>query len=172
MSRGTDGELARLRQREEAHVAKVHEQGALPVSGETFKHLVAASRKVREVREKQVAVAGAAPLKHARVEGGAERVGKWLHLLVHNALALALATSPDAEVRAMDPTTVFDLLLGRSALTGIERERLTMWVDVLDAANDRRRQTALVEVFNKLGLRCRGASVVIHLRERSAEKAA
>ena len=36
MSRGTDGELARLRQREEAHVAKVHEQGAMPVSGETF----------------------------------------------------------------------------------------------------------------------------------------
>src|SRR5581483_6626679 len=116
-------------------------------------------------------VVEAAPLKHARVEGGAERLAKWLHLLVHNALALALATSPDAEVRAMDPTTVFELLLGRSALTCVERERLTMWVDALDAANDRRRQVALVEVFNKLELRCRGSVVAIHLRERHVEKA-
>ena len=171
VSRGTDGELARLREREEAQVARVQELGELPVSGKNFDRLVAASRKVREVRDKQVAVADAAPLKHARVEGGAERLGKWLHLLVHNAMALALATSPEAEVRGMDPTTVFDLLLGRSALTCVECERLTMWVDALDAANDRRRQAALVEVFNRLGLRCRGCVVAIHLRERTVQKA-
>ena len=171
VSRGTDGELARLREREEARMAKVQELSELPVSGETFERIVAASRKVCQVRDKQAAVVEAAPLKHARVEGGAERLAKWLHLLVHNALALALATSPDAEVRAMDPTTVFELLLGRSALTCVERERLTMWVDALDAANDRRRQVALVEVFNKLELRCRGSVVAIHLRERHVEKA-
>jgi hypothetical protein len=171
VSRGTDGELARLRERKEAQVARVQELGELPVSGKNFDRLVAASRKVREVRDKQVAVADAAPLKHARVEGGAERLGKWLHLLVHNAMALALATSPEAEVRGMDPTTVFDLLLGRSALTCVECERLTMWVDALDAANDRRRQAALVEVFNRLGLRCRGCVVAIHLRERTVQKA-
>ena len=45
-----------------------------------------------------------------------------------------------------------------------------MWVDALDAANDRRRQAAPVEVFNKLGLQCRGCAVVIHLRERAVKK--
>lgn len=172
VSRGTDGELARLREREAAQQAKVQELGEPPVSGKNFDRLVAASRKVVELRDKQVAVANAAPLKHARVEGGVERLGKWLHLLVHNAMALALATSADEEVRAMDPTTVFDLLLGRSALTRVETGRLTMWVDALDAANDRRRQAALVDVFNGLALRCRGCVVGIHLRERAEGKTA
>lgn len=172
VSRGTDGELARLREREEARVAKVRELGEQPVSGKSFERLVAAGRKVREVRQRQEAVAEAAPLKHARVEGGAERLGKWLHLLVHNALALALATSPEAQARVMEPTRVYDLLLGRSALTCVEAGRLTMWVEALDSAEDRRLQGALVEVFNKLGLRCRGNAVVIHLRDRAVGKAA
>ena len=94
-----------------------------------------------------------------------------MHLLVHNALALALATSAGEEVRAMSPTTVFELLLGQSALTCIEEGRLTMWVDALDAAEDRRRQAALVGVINKLGLRCRESLVVIRLRQRPAETA-
>jgi hypothetical protein len=106
-----------------------------------------------------------------RVEDGAGWLGKWLHLLGHNALALALATSTEEEVRAMSPTTVFELLLGQSALTCIENGRLAMWVDALDAAEDRRRQAALVEVINKLGLRCRESVVVIRLRQRPAESA-
>lgn len=167
VSRGTDGKLERLREKEETLVAKVRELGELPVSGETFERLVKAGEAVQKVRAQQVAVEAAAPRKYARVEGGAERRGKWLHLLVHNAMALALATSTDAEVPSMEPTTVFELLLGRSAITRVEVGRLTMWVDALDAANDRRRQAALVEVFNKLGLRCRGCTVVIHLRERA-----
>nr|MBK7067909.1 hypothetical protein [Deltaproteobacteria bacterium] len=85
-------------------------------------------------------------------------------------MALALATSPDEEVRVMAPTTVGELLLGQSALTVVETERLTMWVDALDAAEDRRRQAALVEVFNNLGLRCRGSAVLIHLHQRPAER--
>jgi len=106
-----------------------------------------------------------------RVEDGAGWLGKWLHLLAHNALALALATSTEEEVRAMSPTTVFALLLGQSALTGIENGRLAMWVDALDAAEDRRPQAALVEVINKLGLRCRESVVVIRLRQRPTERA-
>ena len=172
VSRGTDGKVAASRERVEERVAKVVELGELPVSGKTFERLAAAARAVRKEEAKQGAIVEGASLKHARVEGGAERLGKWLHLLVHNAMALALATSPVEEVRVMDPTTVSALLLGRPALTCIEAERLTMWVDALDAADDRRRQAALVEVFNKLGLRCRGCIVVIHLRERAAEKAA
>ena len=47
---------------------------------------------------------------------------------------------------------------------------LTLWVEALDAAVDRRRQEALVAVFNKLALRCRGCAVTIRLRQRHDEK--
>nr|MBK7070516.1 hypothetical protein [Deltaproteobacteria bacterium] len=170
VSRGTDGEVTRLREREARWRGKVRELEAEPLSGKAVGRLIAAAGKVEQARAKQAAVVAAAPLKHARVEGGAERLGKWLHLLVHNAMALALATSPDEEVRVMAPTTVGELLLGQSALTVVETERLTMWVDALDAAEDRRRQAALVEVFNNLGLRCRGSAVLIHLHQRPAER--
>ncbi|MDP3218135.1 MAG: hypothetical protein Q8S73_28780 [Deltaproteobacteria bacterium] len=166
VSRGTDGEVARLRAREERWRGKVRELEAEPLSGKAVGRLIAAAGKVEQARARQAAVVAAAPLKHARVEGGAERLGKWL--LVHNAMARALATSPDEDVRVMAPTTVGELLLGQSALTVVETERLTMWVDALDAAEDRRRQAALVEVFNSLGLRCRGSAGVIHLRQRPA----
>lgn len=74
--------------------------------------------------------------------------------------------------RVMEPHTLFELLLGRTALTCVEAGRLTMWVDALDGADDRARQAALVAAFNHLKLRCRGREVVIHLREMLAEKAA
>lgn len=171
VSRGTDGEVARLREREARWRGKVRQLESEPLSGKAVGRLIAAAGKVEQARARQASVVEAAPLKHARVEGGAERLGKWLHLLVHNAMALALATSPDEEVRVMAPTTVGELLLGQSALTVVETGRLTMWVDALDAAEDRRRQSALVEVFNNLALRCRGSTVTIHLRQRPAEKA-
>jgi len=101
VSRGTDGEVARLREREARWCGKVRELEAEPPSGKAVGRLISAAGKVAQARAKQVAVVEAAPLKHARVEGGAERLGKWLHLLVHNAMALALATSPDEEVRVM-----------------------------------------------------------------------
>lgn len=170
VSRGTDGEVTRLREREARWRGKVRELEAEPLSGKAVGRLIAAAGKVEQARAKQTAVLEAAPLEHARVEGGAERLGKWLHLLVHNAMALALATSPDEEVRVMAPTTVGELLLGQSALTVVETERLTMWADALDVAEDRRRQAALVEVFNNLGLRCRGSAVLIHLHQRPAER--
>jgi len=70
----------------------------------------------------------------------------------------------------MAPTTVGELLLGQSALTVVENGRLTMWVDALDAAEDRRRQAALVDVFNDLALRCRESAVVIRVRQRPTEE--
>jgi hypothetical protein len=172
VSRGSDGEAARLREREEALRAKAEEQEALPVSGKTFARIVATAKKVHAVRAAQERLVETAPRKHTRVEGGTERLGKWLHLLVHNAMKLGLASSPNETVRVMEPNTVFELLLGRSALTCVEDGRLTMWVEALEGADDRRRQTALVEAFNQLGLRCRGRDLVIHLREMSQGKAA
>lgn len=172
VSRGTEGALARLRVREETQVEKAVELGKLPPTPSNLGRLIAASRKVFTLREQQASLATSATLKHARVEGGAERLGKWLHLLAQNALALALASSPDEEVRAMTTPMVFELLLGCSALTVIEAGRLTIWIDAIDAPDQRRRQAALVDVFNQLALRCRGSVVTIHLRERADRKVA
>ena len=156
VSRGTDGEIARLREQEAAQCATLDVQGAEPASPRTLRRVSAMARKITATRAKRERLAETAPRKHARVEGGAERLGKWLHLLVHNAQKLALASSPDEAVRAMEPDTVFALLLGRSALTCVETGRLTLWVEALDGAEDRARQAALVATFNQLKLRCRG----------------
>ena len=170
-SRGTDGKLARLHEREASEVAEVEAQGAAVTDGRSYARLISAAVKVKKTRARQERVAREAVAKHARVEGGAERLGKWLHLLVHNALSLALSSSPDAEVRAMTPTTVFDLLLGHSALTCLTDGQMTMWVDALAGAADRRRQLALVEALNQRDLQCRGVRVVVRVRETSSAKA-
>lgn len=170
-SRGIDGELARLREREASEVAEVGELGAQVTDGRSYARLVSAAAKVKQTRARQERVTREAVAKHARVEGGAERLGKWLHLLVHNALSLALGSSVEEEVRAMTPTTVFELLLGHSALTCIADGQMTMWVDALAGAADRRRQGALAEALNRRELRCRGAKVVIRVRETASGKA-
>ncbi len=58
----------------------------------------------------------------------------------------------------MDSNTVFALLLDRTAINAIEDGKLTLCLEALDAAVDRRRQVALAEVFNKWALRCRGCA--------------
>jgi hypothetical protein len=103
------------------------------------------------------------------VEGGAERVGKWLHLLTHNTSALALASSPVAEVRAMKPTTVFEPLLRLSVWALGDSETTTMRVDALDATQELRGQKAHIEVFKRLKLTCRGTTLIPRLRERAKE---
>jgi hypothetical protein len=171
VSRGTDGKLAKSRERVQRLTAQSVQLQALSASRKNLSRLAATKKSLQKEKTKQATIENNATLKHARVVGGAERLGKWLHLLVHNAVALALVTSPVEEVHGMDPATVSALLLRRSATTRIEAGRLTMWVDALNDVNDRRRQVALVEVFNKLGLRCRGCTVVIHLNESAVRKA-
>ena len=169
-SRGTDGDLARLHDREATLLARLRDAAQEPVSGANFKQVVGIATKVEAVRERQRATLDAAELKYARPEGGAEWLGKWLHLLVHNALTLALYRSPAADVRTMTPARVFELLLGRPALTRVEPGRLTMTVDADDNADDRRHQEALVEVFNQLGLRGPRGLLTIRLRARAVLK--
>jgi hypothetical protein len=144
-------------------VEEVEELGAQGSDGRSYARLISAAVKVKKTRARQERVARESVAKHARVEGGAERLGKWLHLLVHNA---------DKEVRAMTPTTVFELVLGHSALTCITGGQMTMWVDELAGAADRHRQLALVEALNQREPRCRGAKVVVRVRENPSTKAA
>ena len=170
ISRGTDGELARLQDRETTLRAALKDAAQEPVSGANFKQVVGIAKKVQAMQERQQATLDAAELKYARPEGGAEWLGKWLHLLVHNALTLALYRSPDAEVRVMTSARAFELLLGRPALTCVEPGRLTLTVDADANVADRRHQESLVEVFNQLGLRGPRGLVTIRLRERAATK--
>jgi hypothetical protein len=154
-SRGVDGDVARLQEREDALLTQLHALNEAPPSGRNLDRMLKTAQTVEDVRAAQARTQGAATLKHARPEGGAEWLGKWLHLLTHNALALALYTSADEDVRTMSPALVFDLLLGQAALTRLAPGHLTMWVEAVGSAADRRHQANLIEVFNKLRLRCR-----------------
>jgi len=169
-SRGVDGAVARLKGRELELRAELATLMAATASEKNVRAVRKTVDKIQGVLQAQVAAVENATLKHARIVGGSERLAKQLHMLTHNALALALFGSDDAEVRVMDPNTVFALLLDRPAITCIEDGKLTLWVDALDAAADRRRQEALVGVFNKLTLRCRGCVVTIRLGQSHEEK--
>ncbi len=169
-SRGVDGAVERLNRRELELRSKVAQLMTERGSVENVKAVAKTVGQARKAQADQIAAVANATLKHARSVGGAERLARQLHLLTHNALSLALYGSEEAAVRVMDPNTVFALLLDRPATTCIEDGKLTLWVEALDVAADRRRQVALVEVFNKLALRCRGCVVTIRLRQNSENK--
>ena len=169
-SRGVDGAVERLNRRELELRSEVAQLMTERGSVENVKAVAKTVGQARKAQADQIAAAANATLKHARSVGGAERLAKQLHLLTHNALSLALYGSEEEAVRVMDPNTVFALLLDRPATTCIEDGKLTLWVEALDVAADRRRQVALVEVFNKLALRCRGCVVTIRLRQNSEKK--
>ena len=169
-SRGVDGAVERLKGREREQRAKVAQLATEPAGAKNLAAVVKAFGQVQAAQAAQVAVVENATLKNARIVGGSERLAKQLHLLTQNALSLALYGSDDEAVRVMEPNTVFALLLDRPAITRIEDGKLTLWVEALDAAVDRRRQGALVAVFNKLALRCRGCAVTIRLRQSHEDK--
>ena len=122
-----------------------------------------------ELRARVAAVENAT-LKNARVVGGSERLARPLHLRTQNALSLALYGSDDEAARVTEPNTVFALLLDRPAITCIEDGKLTLRVEALDAAVDRRRQEALVAVFNKLALRCCGCARAMRRRGTDGDR--
>jgi hypothetical protein len=169
-SRGVDGAVERLHERELDLRAKVAQLETEPPGAKNLAAVVKVVGQIKTAQADRTALVANATLKQARVVGGAERLAKQLHLLTHNALSLALYGSDDEAVRAMDPNTVFALLLDRSATTCIEEGKLTLWVEALDVAADRRRQEALVRVFNQLALRCRGCVVAIRLRQSHGKK--
>ncbi len=170
ISRGTEGALKRLRVREARQLDRLNEVAARPASATNIERVSKEGHKLLALRAEKERLESDAPQKHSRVQGGLEWLGKCLHLLTHNTLSTAQYASSDPAVRVMDVKTVYDLLLGHAAMTCVEDGRMTMWVRELDAADDKRRQRALVEVFNQLGLTRRGHRVVIHLHAESAGK--
>jgi hypothetical protein len=171
-SRGVDGELARLSAREASERTALHDLLKEPPSPQNVKAVVKGAVTVKKLQARQAQTEREATLKNARVQGGSEWLGKWLHILTHNALTLALWTSEDETVRTTSPTMLFDLLLGRPALTSVRAGALTMWVERLPNAEDGRRQDDLAEVVNKLRLQCRGRTVAIRMRQAARLKAA
>jgi hypothetical protein len=168
-SRGVDGAVERAREQEIDQLAVLKSLTEEAPSGKNITMVLKTARKIEDARRAGIAALEGATLKNARTAGGSERLAKQLHLLTHNALTIALHGSDDEEVRVMDPNTVFALLLDRPAVTCIENGRLTMWVEAIGGAADRRRQAALVETFNGIGLRCRGCAVTIRMRRDTAQ---
>lgn len=169
-SRGVDGQLLRLDEREADLLAQIVTLNEEPVTRRNADKMRSMKRKVRKVRGLRARTQSGATLKHARPEGGAERLGKWLHLLTQNALALALYASNDPAIRSMSATKVFDLLLGQPAIARVAPDHLTLWVEAVGSAADRRLQESLVEVFNKLQLRSLGSLIEIRLRQTLTAK--
>lgn len=89
-SRGVDGAVERLRGRELKLRAKVAQLTTEPAGAKNLAAVVKAVGQITTARAAQVAAMENATLKYARTAGGSERLSKQLHLLLHNALALAL----------------------------------------------------------------------------------
>src|SRR5262249_11851633 len=127
-SRGTDGRLARLEQREQTLRDKFK-----ALKPTTLRQVIQQTRPLlrrKAACEKERAEIAALPLdKGARMSMGAELFCKNLMLLMYNMLALLLMRSPLEEVRTMTPWRVHELLLARSCLACLTNKSTTLWID-------------------------------------------
>ena len=91
---------------------------------------------------------------------------KYLQVMLCNALALVLALSPIAAVRALTPRLVRELLWGRSATADVAPRCVTLWIDPVPEARQRLQQVELLRLFNDAApLRLHGARIRLRLAE-------
>lgn len=164
-SRGDDGKLAGLASRE---VELRREIDGMPArtAGEKRK-VQTRRRRLRKVRSQQKTLKNKPLVKHARVLTAGETLCKNLMLLVLNTLALALHQSSFTQLRTMSPALVRDLLLARPAIACVENEHVTLWVEPVSAASQRRLQADLLQLFDDKRLRIGGRTLRLRLRNRS-----
>jgi hypothetical protein len=165
-SRGDDGRLANLAARE-ADLKR--ELDALPPA-----HTAAQKRrqngrrkKLRKVRAQQTKLRSKPLTKYARTLTSGETLCKVLMLLTLNALTLALHKSALPDLRTMTPAIVRDLLLARPALASFQADDVTLYVEPVSTASQRRLQEALVHLFDGLRLRIRGRTLRLRLNNGS-----
>jgi hypothetical protein len=167
-SRGTDGRLARLEQREQTLRDK-----AKALKPTTLRQVIRQTRPLlrqKAVCEKERAEITALPLnKGARMSTGAELFCKNLMLLMYNMLAMLLMRSPLEEVRAMTPWRVHEVLLARSCLACLTNKNTTLWIDPVPAPSERVLQEELVRLFNERSLSLRGQHLRLRIRDPSEE---
>jgi len=161
--RGTDGKILRLHERDDALGAEVAALIHEAPSRRVFAKIESRVRRQEALRDR-VALLEAEPLtKKVRPPTGLELLCKYLLLLLYNGLALLVARSAMATVRTLTPAKVRDLLWGRYAIVDVELGKMTLWVDPVTEARERRPQEELVRLFNGAHLRLNGAKVQLRL---------
>lgn len=164
-SRGTDGKIARLHARDDALGAEVAALSHEAPSSRVFAKVASRVRRQETLRD-QVEALQAEPLsKKVRPATGLELLCKYLQLLLFNGLALLLARSALAAVRTLTPANVRDLLWGRHAFVDVVLGKLTLWVDPVVEARQRRLQEELLRLFNDAHLHLHGAKIQLRLAQ-------
>jgi hypothetical protein len=167
-SRGTDGDLARLEAREQTLVAEVEAftPTTLPQAMQGLRRFY---RKKTSYDDQRARIAETPREKGARMPTGAEELCKNLMLLMYNALLVLLMKSPLKEVQAMSLPRVYELLLGRSLLVGLDHQGTTLWIDPVPSTSERLLQQELVRLFNEQSLAIRERRLFLRLRDPIAK---
>ena len=152
--RGVDGKLKKLTARETQLIAEIDQLQPATTRSQLGK-VKTRKKKLRKVRAKKRALEHQPLTKGARAPTGSELLCKNLQLLLLNALALLLATSPMEGVRAMTPAIVRDLLLAQPALASIEPGTVTLWVAPMGDARQQQLLAELLRIFDGAALETR-----------------
>jgi len=167
-SRGTDGRMARLQAKEQVLQEKI-----AAFQPKTLKQAIREARPLlrqKAAYAKERAEIEAIPKdKGARMPTGAELLCKNLMLLMYNMLALLLMRSPLAEVRAMTPWRVQQLLFARSCLACLSGQNTVLWIDPVSAPSERVLQDELVRLLNERSMTLRGQRLHLRIRDPSAK---
>lgn len=167
-SRGTDGERARLEEREQVLVAEV-KAFAPTTLPQAMQGIGGFYRKQSKCEEQRARLDATPQDKGARMPTGAEGLCKNLMLLMYNTLALLLMQSPLKAVQAMSLLRVHELLLGRSLLACLDQKGTTLWIDPVPSTSERVLQQELVRLFNAQSLSLRGRRLFLRLRDPPGE---
>jgi len=163
--RGVDGKIKKLTARETQLKAEI-EQLQPAITASQLSKVKTRKKKLRKVRAQRRALEHQPLTKGARAPTGSELLCKNLLMLLLNALALLLATSPMDEVRTMTPAMLRELLLAQPALASLEAGTITLWVAPMVDARQQRLQVELLRIFDGAALNSRHGR--LHFRMRKA----
>jgi hypothetical protein len=163
-SRGTDGRLARLQQRQQALHDKIDafKPTTLPQAIRQARPLF---RETAALAKERAAIDALPKDKGARMPTGAEPLCKNLMLLMYNVLTLLLWRSPLHEVREMTVMRVHALLLGRRTLVCRDQRGWTLWIDPVPSTSECPLQEELVRLINDRSLSIRGQRLWMRLHD-------
>ena len=164
-SRGHDGAVARLEEKERELQAKKDALSDEPCTKQVARTWLRLSKKQREVGKKRASLENQKQTKGARMPTGSEWMCKYVMFLIHNAVALLLAKSPMETIRVMTFVRLREMVLGRPMLVSLSKTKTTLWIDALHNPDDRRDQAEVVRLFNAAKLKLRGSPLLIQLRD-------
>ena len=164
-SRGTDGKIERLQQKDDALGAEIDALSREAPSRRVFAKIECRVRRQEALRDRVDELQAEPLTKKVRPATGLEMLCKYIQLLLYNGLALLLARSAVAAVRRMTPAKVRDLLWGRNAFIDVVIGKLTLSIDPVVEARQRRLQVELLRLFNEEHLRLNGAKIELRLAQ-------